>query len=193
MRYLQCGNKFFALNPKCATSSFARAIIARWHPDIEHIITTAAYPSGQSADSGQWQLLIPYKTKPQGEVICMVREPVERFRSAMAQTNLTLVDETIHELINENGTHPEYQPVRGRRLLSEDVHFRSQSVYSGNPIRYFRFPDQIEEAAIALDLTLPLPVINENGGNKPQLTSSQEEAIRQLYASDVALWNSIQG
>lgn len=192
MRYLKCGDKFFALNPKCATSSFARAIISRWHPDIENIITTASYPEGQSADTGQWQLLIPYKTRPSGEVVCLIRDPVERFRSAMAQTNLTMVDQTIDELINENGNHPEYLPVRGRRLLSEDVHFKPQSRFTGNPITYFRFPDQIEQAAIALDLTLPLPVINENTGEKPVLTSEQESMIRSLYADDLAIWNSIQ-
>lgn len=191
MRYLKCGDKLFALNPKVGTSSFARAIISKWHPDIEKMITEAAYPVGQSADTGQWQLMIPYRTKPVGEVICLVREPVERFRSAMAQVGISDVDATIYELINETGSHPEYRPVRGRRLLSEDVHFRPQSVYSGDPIRHFRFPDQMEEAAKALGLSLPLPVINEGTGIKPEISESQAAAIRELYAEDVALWNSL--
>lgn len=190
-RYLKCGDKLFALNPKCASSSFARAIIARWHPEIEQLITTAAYPEGQSADTGQWQLTIPYRTRPVGEVVCLVRDPVERFRSAMAQVKITDVDATLDELVNETGSHPEYRPVRGRRLLSEDVHFRPQSVYSGSPIRYFRFPDQIDAAATALDLSLPLPEINEGTGVKPTLTPEQEQRIRELYADDVALWEGI--
>lgn len=192
MRYLRCGEKLFALNPKVATSSFARAIVARWHPAIEQMIATAAYPPGQSADTGQWQLLVPYRTRPAGEVVCLVRDPVERFRSAMAQVGITDVDATLEELANETGNHPEYAPARGRRLLSEDVHFRAQSVYSGDPIRYFRFPDQLEEAAAALDLALPLPVINEAGGAKPTLTAEQEQRVREWYAADVALWESLQ-
>lgn len=191
MRYLKCGEKLFALNPKVATSSFARAIIARWHPEIEQMISSAAYPAGQNADTGQWQLMIPYRTRPAGEVICLVREPVDRFRSAMAQVGLSDVDATIEELVNENGTHPEYHPVRGRRLLSEDVHFRPQSVYSGDPIRHFRFPDQMDEAAQALGLSLPLPVINEGTGAKPEISEAQATAIREFYAEDVALWNSL--
>jgi hypothetical protein len=190
-RYLKCGDKLFALNPKCGSSSFARAIIARWHPEIEQLITTAAYPGGQSADTGQWQLMVPYRTRPEAEVICMVREPVDRFRSAMSQVNITDVDATLDELINETGMHPEYRPVRGRRLLSEDVHFRPQSAYSGNPIRYFRFPDQIDAAAAALDLQLPLPEINEGTGAKPTLTQEQEHRVRELYADDVSLWASV--
>lgn len=190
-RYLKCGDKLFALNPKCATSSFARAIISRWHPEIEQILTTAAYPEGQSADTGQWQLMIPYRTRPAGEVVCIVRDPVERFRSAMAQVGITDVDATLDELVNENGTHPEYRPVRGRRLLSEDVHFQAQSRFSGEQIRYFRFPDQIEQAAVALDLTLPLPEINEASRPKPELTPQQEQRVRDFYADDVALWDSI--
>lgn len=190
-RYLKCGEKLFALNPKVGSSSFARAIISRWHPDIEALITTAAYPEGKSADTGQWQLLVPYRTRPEAEVVCLVRDPVERFRSAMAQTGLTLVDETLDELVNETGLHPEYRPVRGRRLLSEDVHFRAQSVYSGNPIRHFRFPDQIDEAAAALDLALPLPTINDGTGDKPSLTAEQEQRVREYYAADESLWASV--
>lgn len=191
-RYLKCGDKLFALNPKCATSSFARAIIARWHPDIEQLITTAAYPLGQSADTGQWQLMVPYRTRPVGEVICLVRDPVERFRSAMAQVGITDVDATLDELANETGQHPEYRPVRGRRLLSEDVHFQPQARFSGEPIRFFRFPDQVDAAAAALDLSLPLPTINEATGTKPTLTPEQEQRVRDFYAADVILWNSIQ-
>jgi hypothetical protein len=190
-RYLKCGDKLFALNPKVATSAFARAIIARWHPEIEKIITTAAYPDGQSADTGQWQLLVPYRTRPEAEVVCMIREPVDRFRAAMAQVNISDVDATISELVSEAGSHPEYRPVRGRRLLSEDVHFRPQSVYAGNPIRRFRFPDQIEAAAAALDLSLPLVTINEGTGIKPAVTDAQAEAIRAFYSEDVAIWNSL--
>lgn len=191
-RYLKCGDKLFALNPKCATSSFARAIIARWHPDLEQLISTAAYPEGQSADTGQWQLMIPYRTRPAGEVICVVRDPVDRFRSAMAQVGISDVDTTLAELIHETGNHPEYRPVRGRRLLSEDAHFRPQSRFAGEPIRYFRFPDQLDAAAEALGLSLPLPAINEGSNGKPTLAPEQEARIREIYADDVALWNSIQ-
>ena len=190
-RYLKCGDKLFALNPKVATSSFARAIIARWHPEIEQLITTAAYPEGQSADTGQWQLMIPYRTRPVGEVVCLVRDPVERFRSAMAQVNITDVDATLDELANETGNHPEYRPVRGRRLLSEDVHFKPQARFGGEPIRYFRFPDQLEGAATALDLELPLPAINEATGVKPTLTPEQEQRVREWYAEDQQIWESV--
>ena len=190
LRYLRCGDKLFALNAKCGSSSVARAIISRWHPTIEQTITTAAYPAGQSADTNQWQFSIPYRTRPVGEVICLVRDPVERFRSAMAQTKLTLVDETLEELANESGVHPEYESVRGK-LLSENFHFLPQSLFSGNPIRHYRFPDQIELAAAALDLALPLPIINETTGAKPQLTPEQEQRVREYYADDVALWDSL--
>jgi hypothetical protein len=156
------------------------------------MIATAAYPDGQSAETGQWQLLIPYRTRPDGEVVCLVRDPVERFRSAMAQVGITDVDATLDELANETGNHPEYRPVRGRRLLSEDVHFQPQSRFSGEPIRHFRFPDQLEAAAAALDLATPLPVINESTGVKPNLTPEQEQRVREWYADDVALWTSIQ-
>ena len=49
----------------------------------------------------------------------------------------------------------------------------------------------MEEAAQALGLSLPLPVINEGTGIKPEISESQAAAIRELYAEDVALWNSL--
>ena len=191
-RYLKCGDKLFALNPKVATSSFARAIIARWHPDVERIITTASYPEGHSADTGQWQLMVPYRTRPMGEVVCLVRDPVERFRSAMVQARLSNVDATLDELENEAGSHPEYAPARGRVLLSEDVHFSPQSRFTGTPIRHFRFPDQIDEAAAALGLAVPLPQINAGAQAKPVLTEEQAQRVRDFYSDDVALWLSVQ-
>jgi hypothetical protein len=188
MRYWICGDKFLVMNAKVGSSSLARAVIAAHHPSIEHMLVTAAYPPGRSHANGQWQTFIPYKTRPHGEVVCMVRDPVERFRSAMAQVMLTDVAATLDELENENRTHPEY---RGRQLLTENVHFLPQTPVLGAPVHYLRFPDQLNVAADILELAWPLPVINEQSQEKPVLTHEQVVRVREFYAADVAVYGSL--
>lgn len=187
-RYFICGDKLFALNAKVATSTFARAVIKRYYPEIETTITSAAYPEGESADNGQWQNIVPYRVNPDRPVVCLVRDPVERFRAAMAQVGLDSVDATLAELASESG---QYGMRRGVKL-AENVHFVPQSRVAGDAVQYFRFPDQIDAAAASLDLPTPLPVINESNGVKPTLTPEQEQQVRAFYADDVALWNSLQ-
>ena len=187
-RYFICGDKLMALNAKAATSTFARAIIKKYHKDIDAEITSAAYPDNQTADDKQWQMIVPYRINPDRPVVCLVREPVDRFRAAMAQCGLSEVDATIAELHAEAGTYGLQQNVK----LVANVHFVPQSRIQGDPIHYFRFPDQIDTAAEFLGLDLPLITINEGTGVKPEVTEAQAEAIRAFYAADVALWNSLQ-
>ena len=187
-RYFICGDKLLALNAKVGTSSFARAIIKRYYPDIEKTITEAAYPEGKNADNQQFQLWIPYRSNPDRPVICLIRDPVERFRSAMAQVGLADVDAAIQELQNETGEYGK----KGRIKLVDNVHFIPQSRIYGNPISYYRFPEDIEEVATILDLALPLPSINEASNDKPILTLQQEAAVKDFYSEDLILWNSLQ-
>ncbi|NBW19292.1 MAG: hypothetical protein EBR82_66085 [Caulobacteraceae bacterium] len=63
----------------------------------------------------------------------------------------------------------------------------------GNFARYFRFEDQLNEAAEWLGLPTPLP--QEDASDpalKPTLTAEQEARVRELFAHDIALWQSLQ-
>jgi hypothetical protein len=108
----------------------------------------------------------------------------------MAQLGIDDVDAAINELHTEAGAYG--VPPGTRVKLVDNAHFRPQSQFVGNPITYFKFPEQVDAAALALGLPLPLPVINENNGTKPTLTPEQETAVREFYAADVALWDSLQ-
>lgn len=187
-RYFICGDKLMVLNAKVGTSTFARAIIKKYYPEIDETILSVHYPNGENADTRQWQMMVPYRINPDRPVVCLIRDPVDRFRSAMAQVGLTDVDAAISELNTEAGLY-------GRRnmgKLVENVHFVKQSTIKGSPIYYFRFPDQVDEAAAVLGLDLPLVIINENTrGDKPDVTEAQAEAIRQFYTEDYNLWSSL--
>jgi hypothetical protein len=63
----------------------------------------------------------------------------------------------------------------------------------GDFSRYFRFEDQLDAAAEWLGLPTPLPQEDAtNEAAKPALTPEQEARVREIYADDIALWESLQ-
>ena len=106
---------------------------------------------------------------------CMVRDPVERFRSACARQGVSVEE--------------------GLERRESDVHFWSLG-YMGllaEAVTHFRFPDQINDCAEWLGLPTPVPTLNaEADEGKPTLTAEEEAAVRAAYAADIALWESLQ-
>jgi hypothetical protein len=174
-----------AFNAKAGSSTLARAIIAGFHPEQENLIQTAAYPEGKGPDTNQVQWLCPKEKEPSKPVVLVVRAAVDRFRSAMSQTNQTDVDAALSAL-EEDG---EIQFPRRMRKLRADVHFRHQhELLQGGTA--FRLED-LDEAAAYIGLSLPLPTINEARRPKPNLTPEQEARVLAYYAADAALYESI--
>jgi hypothetical protein len=52
--------------------------------------------------------------------------------------------------------------------------------------------DQLQECADFLGIKVCLKTINKTRHDKPTLTKEQEEIVRDYYAEDVALWDSLQ-
>jgi hypothetical protein len=100
-------------------------------------------------------------------VAIVVRNPVERFRSLCAHRLNMTVDEHLANLC--------YGPLP-----------------QGNFVRYFRFEDQLNDAAEWLGLPTPLPQEDATSeSDKPPLTPEQEARVREIYAADIALWESL--
>ena len=101
-------------------------------------------------------------------VAIVVRNPVERFRSMVAHRP----EMTLEELL----ANPVYGPLP-----------------QGAFVQHFRFEDQLDACAAWLGLPTPLPQIDATDeANKPTLTPEQESRVREIYAADVALWESLQ-
>ena len=183
--YFITPNYSVALNAKVGSSTLSRAIIAAFHPEHEHLIQTAAYPNGKGPDNTQVHWLCPSEKEPSKPVVLLVREPVDRFRSAMAQVGLADVDVAL-EALEQDG---EIQFPRRKRRLREDVHFRHQHELLRGGTAY-RLED-IDEAATLIGLPLPLPTINEASRPKPSLTPEQEARVLTYYAQDAALHASL--
>lgn len=184
--YLITPRHSVALNAKVASSTLARAIIAAFHSEQEQKIQTAAYPDGVGPDDAQVQWLCPSEKEPTKPVVLVVREPVSRFRAAMAQLRLTDVDEALSSLEQDAAI----SIVRRRRKLREDAHFRHQHPLIAVGGTAFRLED-LDVAATFVGLSLPLPTINEARGEKPALTPEQEARVLAYYAADKALYDSL--
>lgn len=97
----------------------------------------------------------------------IVRNPFERFRSMVAHHG--------ERSLQAHLDRPEYAPLP-----------------KGNFVRYFKFESELDAAAEWLGLPTPLPRENEADAAKPDLTPEQEARVREMFADDVALWESLQ-
>jgi hypothetical protein len=183
-RYFITPNHSIALNFKVASSSIARAVIAAFNPEKESLITTphgngngTAYPEGKDADSIRWHSLAESEQEPTKPVMLLVREPVEKFRSACSESGVTDIDAKLTALESDWG---------------RDAHFWSQSRLLKGAGALYVFPEHLEQFAADAGLAYPLPLIpSVPRAEKPDLTESQLARIAVIYADDVMLFNSI--
>ena len=132
----------------------------RWHP----INAAGAIASPLKAD------------EPAEGLCCVVRDPVERFRSACARQGVS-----VEEGMTKQDCDVHFWPLARMGLLAEGV-------------THFRFPDQLDACAEWLGLNTPAPQTNaESEAKKPTLTPEQEAHVRKIYAADIALWESLGG
>lgn len=179
--YLDTPNAALALNFKVGSSSLARATILAHHPKVNKLLTQGMhYPQGISPDNLRWHGRCP-KVKPEDRdvVLLPIRDPIEKFCSACAETRKEDVDALLDEL--------EQQKV-------SDVHFGEQYRYAiEGKTKLYRFPDHLESLAQDAGLAYPLPDI-DGGHNrpKPELTEEQTSRVTRLYQKDIALYESIE-
>lgn len=170
--YFRTPNYSVAFNPKAASSTLARSIIRDFYPNIEKKIQNAA--KGLTI-----QFVCPKEQIPTKPVVLILRNPIERFKSAMLQLNLTNVEEVLNIL--ENNTWPP--------SLKNDIHFKYQYILVKKNTKIFKL-DDLKMAAQYIGLSIPLLTINEGKGEKPNLTSKQIDRIINYYAIDDKLYNS---
>jgi len=185
MPYFITPSHSVAFNAKVASSTLARAIIAAFHPDKEQMIQSASYPEHLGPDSVRWHSVCPKQREPSKPVVLIVREPIARFCTAMAQVGMTDVDAALAALEQDGTVKPHRRVIH----LRNDVHFRHQhGLLRGGTA--FRLED-LDEAAEFIGLSLPLPQINEARRQKPDLTPEQGARVLAYYADDAALYASL--
>jgi hypothetical protein len=191
MMYFITPNYSVALIPKAGCSTLSRCVIKAFQPHEENQIVNGAYPEGQGPDTTMWQGFVKKQRYPTMPTLALIREPVSRFCSAMAQIGLLDVDAALDSMLN--GTPIQKQTPRFTRtiFLNKNHHFLPQIKWVHPDTKLYRFPDHLNEAATEIGFALPLPAINIASRPKPTLTTEQEDAVRAFYAEDITLYNSI--
>lgn len=190
MPYYITPNYSLAFIPKSGCSTFARATLNSFYPEEEALIQGGHYPEGKTADNTQWQFLAKKEHYPSKPVIAFIRHPLSRFLSAMAQENLTDVDQTIDSVVN--GTPIGTMPKRNRpRILARSPHFVPQIKFVTPTAKLYKFPDHLSEGWAEIGFTTPLLTVNAAKRPKPTLTAEQEQAVLEIYSEDLVLFNSI--
>jgi hypothetical protein len=137
-----------------------------------------------------WQGFVKREKYPSKPILAMIRNPLERFRSAMAQFHTVDVNAVIDSLIN--GSKFVSGTVKAREInASINLHFKPQILWVDANTKLYKFPDHINEAAVEIGFTLPLPQINTATFTKPTLDEQQTAILESYYAEDIVLFNSI--
>jgi hypothetical protein len=182
--YFQTPSHAIAVNFKVASGSIARAVIGAFYPQKERLITTphgaghgTAYPAGKNADNTRWQSLAPTESEPSQPVLLLVRDPIEKFRSACAESGIEDVYAKLAALQNGWG---------------RDAHFWPQARLCKGQGRLYAFPDHLEAFAADAGLAYPLPTVPSRArAPKPDLTADQLATLATIYAEDIALFRII--
>jgi hypothetical protein len=160
---LSPNGKALMLTPRSGSHSIAMAAMQSFWPDI------TMDDNNHPAASFPLQSDSINDLPPLTEVGMVVRNPIERFRSMAAHMSSFMSLEHLLE-------RPAYGPIP-KEMAS----------------RYFRFEDQLQECADWLGITTALPKLDEmKEEEKPILSAEQEARVREMYAADIALWESLQ-
>ena len=185
--YTLPNGKTFNFTSRSGTSSIGLMALKQFHPD--------RVPDHPVID-GQGHRLNDYgigTTLPPGCAV-MVRNPLERFCSLLGRLNITAEQAFcwlywFHDLGE--------QPASTDRLFLEYAagtswhHLTPVSRFTQPDSQLFKFPD-LQGMANYLGLTGELEKINVCPVDKPVLTPEQEARVREIYADDIALWESVQ-
>ena len=183
-QYFAAGTIGVAVNYKAASATVARAIIQAHHLPINKRITTPpgsgngiAYAAGLSPDTYRWHGKCPkIAIGDTTSAVLVVRNPVDRFISACAETGTT----DVNALLDRLELDTEHNP-----------HFWPQSRFSADLPTLYRFDRDLQKLAIDLNLDWPLPnIIRHDKPTKPTLTQSQTDRVLQIYADDLTLYQS---
>lgn len=183
--YFKVGNNAVAVNYKVASSSLAVACLKAESPELYATVNNphgngdgTAYPEGVSFETILPHSLVKKIKRTEADVVYLVvRDPVEKFRSACRMSKLT-PDKALNKLLDDD-------------LLDPHFLLQSRFVKTRKSVRLYKLED-VEQMALDAGLETPLPKRNESvEGEKPTLTPEQLRKVKKLYRDDIELYNSI--
>lgn len=209
MQYFVLPKCCLAFNAKVASTALACSIVKKYYPDklqecldrfnsvasrlppefIEKLPESIQHTiKNDKLDSAAfWQNVCVKVNVPDKPVFLLVREPVDRFISAVAHLQID-PEKTLTAL--ENNEKMIFQVLM--RNARNDTHLLPQHIYNSPFTKLYKFPNQIEQLCKDADIDYPLPKVNEGKYTKPILTKDQIKRVKKYYKEDVILFDSIE-
>lgn len=176
--YIDTPNYSFAINPKTGVLSICYLIYKELY-DTKHELP---YDNAMQYISKCGLHEVPFKP-----VVLLIRDPIERFLSAMVHVGLSDVDECLDSLIDGK----RIMLFNKLRRVCEDYHFCKQNALVFGETYVFRSPDNLREAADLIGITSDLVHLNKAKGPKPSLNNNQIKRLQEYYKEDIAFYTSI--
>lgn len=176
--YIKVGFKFYAFNLEAGSSELVKAIVSKHYPVGEDLMRNGPeYPEGSIAEDISWRIRVERLPEPEGEVVLVVRDPVDKFLATCGKRGIGI--ETIDFILNtlENA-------------VFDDPYFLPQVSFTAFGCKLYRFEEHLDTAAAALSLDTPLPRVTEITAPYA-LSDSQVQRIKAIYAGDLELHASI--
>jgi hypothetical protein len=175
MNYVKIPNSdiSFLWIPRTASHAISKALLATYWPEKLARAEITNQPEGMIPP---YQIFLPETRKPETRTIVgLLRDPVERFRSACARTNHTAAE----------GIAAASTP---------DGHFKPASaIANGNKVTWFKFPAHLEEFCAAVGIPVPAVLNESETGTKPTLTAEELEQVTTTYSDDIAFFEAATG
>lgn len=160
---------------KNGTNSFCEAQVRHSKPN--------AYEELKVADNDfTFRSMVEQTDKPDRPVVLMVRDPIERFISAVSMNNCAI---SIAEVIKDLQTGGEWSK---HPLYQRQSDFMTDARAHGMPVILFSFPRDIKLFCETLGFEYPLPHRNENKGEKAKLAKNIGSFLQEYYSDDITLY-----
>lgn len=179
-----------AENHKAASTSIAKAILAKYYPSL--------YAGIQSNATISFRVYHDKTPKTDScigkDVVTVIRDPIDRFISLVTFMGLIpMIDTIIDQLsaLNNPDDIPDFQTPHGHAALNSVFHPQIEIGKEANKISYFKYSDNLEDFCKAIWVDPPLERINTTKQTKLILTDTQIEKLNTIYEKDLNLYNSL--
>ena len=167
-----------AFIPRTGSTAWAQAILDTFYPEEEKKRKQTHCP--KDSDEAAPQFFVPSTRFPEGNLVGVIRDPIERFRSGFSKAAKgRSVDVLTTDLILGKD-HP------------VNVHIRKVSDQFSdyiNDIKWYKYETDLEMLAKDLGLAkVPDPANESEEATKPVLTDGQIAKLKQYYSADMKIW-----
>lgn len=162
--YVLPNNVYIARNPRVASMAIAQAIMQTYY---------LLFTKNCLSPVDFWNIC-PTTETPTGTILLLVRDPIDKFLSAVAGAEIN-ADDAIDNL--DKG-------------LGSNIHFDEQSKFASVATNIYKYPEELPAFCKAAGLPFPLPFVNETTVDKAVLTPAQLIKLQQHYSTDEVLFAS---